>query len=164
MIRNIVFDIFDVLIDPMEGPIHECVDLLMELKSRGFPLYAVTNMSTDGFNHTKAEYPFLRLFDGVVISGSIGLSKPDPKIFLHLLNQFNLEPSETFFIDDKASNVEGAIAAGIKAVRYENPRQLEKALITHQILVFEDQDVPHSCCGGNCGCGSSHGHGGCGCH
>ena len=164
MIRNIVFDIFDVLIDPYEGPIHESVDLLMELKSRGFPVYAITNMSTEGFNSTKADYPFLRLFDGVVISGSIGMSKPDPKIFLHLLNQFNLNPSETFFIDDKASNVQGAIAAGIQAVQYENPRQLEKALISHQILVFENDGKDHACCGGNCSCGSSNGHGECGCH
>ena len=152
MIKNIVFDIYDVLIDGMEGPIHGSVDLLMELKSRGFPVYAITNMTTEGFQSLKQEYPFLRLFDGVVVSGSIGLAKPDPKIFLHLLNQFNLNPTETLFIDDKASNVQGALDAGIYAVRFENPRQLEKSFETYKILDFEEEDEAGGCCGGGCGC------------
>ena len=156
MIKNIVFDIYDVLIDGLEGPIHGSVDLLMELKDRGFPVYAITNMSTEGFNALRQQYPFLRLFDGVVISGSIGLAKPDPKIFLHLLTQFGLEPRETLFIDDKASNVQGALDAGIYALRFENPRQLEKALETYKVLWFaeESEDDEHGggCCGGGCGC------------
>lgn len=154
MIKNIVFDIFDVLISPMDGPIHGSVDLLMELKSRGFPLYAVTNMSTEGFQQTRGQYPFLRLFDGVVVSGSIGLAKPDPKIFLHLLTQFNLDPKETLFIDDKSSNVQGALDAGLYAERFDNPRQLEKAFETYKILTFEEtHGHDHGgCCGGGCGC------------
>lgn len=154
MIKNIVFDIYDVLIDGLEGPIHGSVDLLMELKDRGFPVYTITNMSTEGFQSLKQEYPFLRLFDGVVISGSIGLAKPDPRIFLHLLNQFNLNPSETLFIDDKASNVQGALDAGIYAIRFENPRGLEKSLETYKVLSFEENDDDHGggCCGGGCGC------------
>ncbi len=155
MIRNIVFDVFDVLIDGLEGPIHGSVDLLMEVKSRGFAVYAVTNMSTEGFQQIKQQYPFLRLFDGVVVSGSIGLAKPDPKIFLHLLTQFSLNPTETLFIDDKASNVQGALDAGIYAVRFENPRQLEKSFETYKILTFaEDEGDGHGggCCGGGCGC------------
>lgn len=151
MIKNIVFDIFDVLISPMDGPIHGSVDLLMELKSRGFPLYSITNMSTEGFAETRAQYPFLRLFDGVVVSGSIGLMKPDPKIFQHLLTQFNLDPKETLFIDDKSSNVQGALDAGLYAERFDNPRQLEKAFETYKILTFE-KTTDSGCCGGDCGC------------
>ncbi len=152
MIKNIVFDIYDVLIDGFEGPVHGSVDLLMEIKDRGFPVYAITNMSTEGFQSLKQEYPFLRLFDGVVVSGSIGLAKPDPKIFLHLLNQFGLNPRETLFIDDKASNVQGALDAGIYAVRFENPRQLEKSLETYKILSFEEDDNNGGGCGSGCGC------------
>ncbi len=154
MIRNVVFDIFDVLINGLDGPIHESVDLLMELKARGVPVYAVTNMSTEGFNDTKKQYPFLRIFDGVVISGSIGLAKPDPRIFTHLLTQFNLDPRETVFIDDRQANVQGALQAGLFAVQFQNPRQLEKALIDYRILDFEDADEEDAggCCGGGCGC------------
>lgn len=157
MIKNVVFDIFDVLVHPSDGPIHEAVDLLMELKSRGFPLYAVTNLSTEGFQQMRMEYPFLRQFDGVVVSGSIGLAKPDPRIFNHLLTQFDLNASETLFIDDKQSNVDGAKEAGLFAVRYENPRQLEKSLMDYKVLIFGDSDTDDEienggCCGGGCGC------------
>ena len=139
----------------MDGPIHGSVDLLMELKSRGFPLYAVTNMSTEGFQQTRSQYPFLRLFDGVVVSGSIGLAKPDPKIFQHLLTQFDLNPKETLFLDDKSSNVQGALDAGLYAERFDNPRQLEKAFETYKILTFDEthgHDHGGGCCGGGCGC------------
>lgn len=151
MIKNIVFDILDVLIG-YEGPIHGSVDLLMEVKSQGYAVYSITNMSLEHFNDLKTEYPFLRLFDGVVISGNLGLMKPDPKIFLHLLNQFNLNPSETLFIDDKASNVHGAIAAGMYGVKFENPRQLEETFENYKILSFEETDEQGGCCGGGCGC------------
>ncbi len=152
MIKNVVFDIYDVLIDGMEGPIHGSVDLLMELKDRGTPVYAITNMSTEGFQSLKQQYPFLRLFDGVVVSGSIGLAKPDPKIFQHLLTQFDLNPRETLFIDDKSSNVQGALDAGIYAVRFENPRQLEQTLETYKVLWFADEEDQDGGCGSGCGC------------
>jgi len=152
MIKNIVFDILDVLIDS-DGPIHGSVDLLMEVKSLGFPVYCITNMHKEGFQELKQDYPFLRLFDGVVVSGGIGLAKPDPKIFLHLLNQFSLKADETLFIDDKASNVKGALEAGLFAVRFENPRQLEKTFEEYKILDFGNDVEPEgSCCGGGCGC------------
>ena len=155
MIRNIVFDVLDVLIDS-DGPIHGSVDLLMEVKSRGFKVYSVTNMHREGFQQLKQEYPFLRLFDGVVISGAIGMAKPDPEIFRHLLTQFSLEPSETLFIDDKAANVRGAIEAGLFGVQFENPRQLEQKFEEYKILDFgnvdNSNDNDSGCCGGGCGC------------
>jgi 2-haloacid dehalogenase len=152
MIKNIVFDIFDVLIDPYQGPIHETVDILMTLKDKKFPLYAITNLSADHFQTIRAEYPFLRQLDGVVVSGEEqNIAKPDPQIFHLLCNRYNLNPAETLFIDDKKSNVDGAWAAGLCGIHFLSPAQLEKDLMGYG--VFENQDTQthdHEECGNQC--------------
>ncbi|CAD5211124.1 unnamed protein product [Bursaphelenchus okinawaensis] len=56
-------------------------------------------------------------FDVVVESCRVGLRKPDPKIYELMLNKLSLKPNECVFIDDLASNVEGASKLGINAIQ-----------------------------------------------
>lgn len=151
MIKNVVFDIYNVLISEMDGPIHGTVDLLMELKSRNVPLYAITNLSEEGFEKALKHYPFLRIFDGVIVSGKVGLIKPDPAIFKHLLDTYDLQGGETLFIDDALSNVSGAKAAGLNAIQFIDPHQLENELFERRILKIEDYQSSQGC-GEGCGC------------
>jgi epoxide hydrolase-like predicted phosphatase len=58
------------------------------------------------------------LFDAVVISGRIGMRKPDPDIFLHTAELLGLPPSACVMVDDLPHNVRGAVAAGLVAVRH----------------------------------------------
>ena len=58
---------------------------------------------------------FDALFEKAYFSFLIGLRKPSPEIFSHVLNESMLEPSETLFIDDTLMHVEGAVKAGIHA-------------------------------------------------
>jgi putative hydrolase of the HAD superfamily len=59
---------------------------------------------------------FPELFDGVVISGEVGLHKPQPEIFRLGAERVNLPPSECVFVDDLRENCEGAEAVGMTAV------------------------------------------------
>ena len=59
---------------------------------------------------------FPELFDGVVISGDVGLHKPQPEIFLLGCERVGLEPAECVFVDDLRENCEGAEAVGMTAV------------------------------------------------
>lgn len=54
-------------------------------------------------------------FEAVYYSCEIGHRKPDPQGFQHILNQNNLQPEETVFIDDLKENAEGAARVGIQA-------------------------------------------------
>jgi epoxide hydrolase-like predicted phosphatase len=58
------------------------------------------------------------LFDAVVISGRVGMRKPDPAIFEHTAELLRLEPAECVMVDDLPQNVRGAVAAGMVAVRH----------------------------------------------
>jgi putative hydrolase of the HAD superfamily len=59
---------------------------------------------------------FPELFDGVVISGDVGLHKPQPEIFRLGCERVGLEPEECVFVDDLRENCEGAEAVGMTAV------------------------------------------------
>jgi putative hydrolase of the HAD superfamily len=59
---------------------------------------------------------FAELFDGVVISGEVGLYKPQPEIFRLGAERVGLEPAACVFVDDLRENCEGAEAVGMTAV------------------------------------------------
>lgn len=58
------------------------------------------------------------LFDVVVISGEVGLRKPDPAIYALAADRLGLRPAEVVFVDDLAPNVRGAAAAGMVGVQH----------------------------------------------
>ena len=59
---------------------------------------------------------FPELFDGVVISGEVGLHKPEPEIFRLGAERVALPPEDCVFVDDLRENCEGAEAIGMTAV------------------------------------------------
>lgn len=109
-------------------PIETAVAVLAELRAAGARLYVLSNWSAETFPLARARYPFLDWFDGILISGEVGLTKPDARVFRLLAERFGLEPHETVFIDDQAANVEAAERLGFMAIRFEGGEQLRRAL------------------------------------
>jgi epoxide hydrolase-like predicted phosphatase len=58
------------------------------------------------------------LFDAVVISGEVGLRKPDPAIYALAAQRLKLLPEEIVFVDDLRPNVRAAVAAGMVGVQH----------------------------------------------
>jgi 2-haloacid dehalogenase len=106
------------------GPIHNTVELLAELRATGLPLYALSNWSAETFPVARSRYRFLDWFEGIVISGEIGLSKPDPRIFRYLLDRYRLDAPSTVFVDDSELNVATARDLGMVGIRFTGARQL----------------------------------------
>jgi epoxide hydrolase-like predicted phosphatase len=63
---------------------------------------------------------FPELFDGVVISGEVGLHKPQPEIFALGAERIGLAPGDCVFVDDLRENCEGAEAVGMTAVLHRD--------------------------------------------
>jgi 2-haloacid dehalogenase len=85
------------------------------LATRGVPLYAITNFSTEKFAEAQARFPLLRGFRDVVVSGQERMLKPDPAIYRVLLDRNGLEAGRCLFVDDSLKNVRGAEAVGMRA-------------------------------------------------
>lgn len=86
-----------------------------------------TGIISNGFDnvrsHLHAKWAIADAFDHIVISGEVGLMKPDPHIFSLALNGLGAEPAQSVFIDDVAKNIEGARAFGLQAVQFITPEQ-----------------------------------------
>ena len=70
--------------------------------------------SMGGASYDRSLFP--QLFDGVVISGEVGLHKPQPEIFLLGAERAGLAAEQCVFVDDLRENCEGAEAVGMTAV------------------------------------------------
>ena len=67
------------------------------------------------------EYPregWDQMFDAVVISGEVGMRKPEPQIFVHVLELLGVRAEETVFVDDLRPNVDAAEALGLVCVHH----------------------------------------------
>lgn len=119
----------------VRGVYADTVAVLTELRAAGVPTYALTNFSVEKWEVARAEFPVLREFDGVVVSGAERITKPDEKIYRILLERYGLDPSRTYFTDDVAANVEGARAVGIQAEQFTDAARLRASLVARGLLI-----------------------------
>ena len=114
--------------ETLGGAIAGTVEILAALRERGVPLYALSNWWAETFPIARARFDFLGWFDGIVISGELGVAKPDPRIFAHLLETYRLRADATVFVDDLPVNVAAAAAAGMQTILFTDPAALRVQL------------------------------------
>jgi putative hydrolase of the HAD superfamily len=104
------------LVDRMFGSLREDEEMLAAVRrarAAGIRTGLVSNSMGAGRYDRST---FGELFDGVVISGEVGLHKPQPEIFLLGAERAGVEPEGCVFVDDLRENCEGAEAVGMTAV------------------------------------------------
>ena len=117
-----------------QGAIGGSVEILNDLRCKGYRQYALTNWSAELFGQSRGDFPFLEWFDGIMLSGAEGLTKPDPRLYLRLLERYNLQAPLCLFIDDKAVNVEAAQNLGMEGLLFRNPESLRRDLVLRGVL------------------------------
>lgn len=121
--------------DEMLGePIEGTVAIARELKSGGVRLVALSNWSAETFPRARHRLTFLDDFDGVLVSGAVGLIKPDPAIFELFVERHAVDPEHAVFVDDSAKNVAAAAEAGFDAIQFHSPAQLRADLRERGLL------------------------------
>ncbi|RPI45856.1 MAG: HAD family phosphatase [Betaproteobacteria bacterium] len=112
----------------LRGEIGGTVDVLAELRARGLRLYSLTNFSVETYPVACARFPFLDWFEHAVVSGEVGLVKPDRRIFELAIARCRIEPGRSVFIDDMPANVAAAKACGLNALQFTTPSALRASL------------------------------------
>lgn len=116
------------------GAIDGTVQVLAELRRRPVGLYALSNWSAETFALARERFDFLGWFDGILLSGEIGICKPDARIFRQLIERHELEPARTVFVDDVLQNVEAADRQGMVALHFRDAGTLRSQLIRLGLL------------------------------
>lgn len=106
------------------GAIEGSVAIAWQLKQTGYALYGLTNFSSEKFPLMRQRFAFLNLFDDIIVSGEVGLVKPDPAIYRLMLQRIGQTAGECVFIDDSQVNFQAAKDLGFAAILFKNPEQL----------------------------------------
>ena len=106
----------------------QSVDILNDLKEKNFECFVLSNWSWETFEGMEKEYPFLRKFDGLIISGKEKLVKPNQEIYKLAISRFNLIPNETVFIDDRKENIEAAKMLNFLTIHLTNPEIINQEI------------------------------------
>ncbi len=100
------------------GALEDTVEILTTLRDRNVPLYALTNWSAETFHHAQTRFAFLEWFQGIVVSGTEKLIKPDPRIYRLLLDRYGSRPESAVYIDDNARNATAATELGLHGIHF----------------------------------------------
>ena len=111
------------LVERMFGgirPDERMVEVVRRVRAAGIRTGLVSNSMGAG-RYDRASFP--DLFDGVVISGEVGLHKPQPEIFRLGAERAGVAEEDCVFVDDLRENCEGAEAVGMTAILHRGAEQ-----------------------------------------
>jgi haloacid dehalogenase superfamily, subfamily IA, variant 3 with third motif having DD or ED len=113
------------------------IDLLLSLREKGYSIYLLSNSNEICIREVRDFFigyglDFDTFFVKKFLSYEMKMAKPDPEVFLKVLEEARIEAEETLFVDDYRPNIESALAIGFKVLLYnvnENlAERIEEAL------------------------------------
>jgi len=110
------------------GPRPRMLEAIRRIRAEGLLVAALTNnWAGDGAEGAAeseaADAEFRGLFHAFVESSVVGLRKPDPRIYQHLLGLLGIAPGEAVFLDDIGRNLKTARQLGMTTIKVETPGQ-----------------------------------------
>lgn len=103
------------------------VDVVRRVRAAGHPTALLSN--SWGLDYDRADWD--ALFDITVISGEVGLRKPEPEIYLLTAERLGVPPSACVFVDDLGPNVRAAEQVGMIGIRHVSAGETIAALEAH---------------------------------
>lgn len=125
-------------LEMVSGPLDATVAVLDALRRQPVRLLGLSNWSAETFPWMRAHYAFLAWFEAIVVSGEEGITKPEPEIFLRMIERHHLEPERTLFIDDNPRNIAAARSLGLQASLFTTADALHAELVARALLRPED--------------------------
>jgi 2-haloacid dehalogenase len=109
----------------------DTVALLKTFKDHNkYRLIGLTNWSHETFPVALERFAFLSWFEGIVVSGTEKMKKPDANIYTLTLDRYKIIPENAVFIDDKLENVHAAAQLGMHGIQFTSAAKLKRDLET----------------------------------
>ncbi len=115
-------------------PIEGTVDLVNQVKQRGFHAYLLSNLTEKAHEYISHKYDLFSLFDGMVFSFQENRIKPEPEIYKRLVERYALVPGECIYVDDLVPFVAVAKDLGMTGIVFTTPAELRMQLHGLSIL------------------------------
>lgn len=105
-------------------PVHDMYEALRRVRGTGTPTALLSNSWGNGYPREH----FDSTFDQIVISGEVGMRKPEERIYLHTCERLGLRPQDCVFIDDLERNVRTAEGLGMTGILHTDTASTQRAL------------------------------------
>ncbi len=110
------------------------IALQRALRAKGVPVFVLSNMGHEVFHEAMAKLDFLAEFDRTYVSGTLRLSKPDPRIYEFVERDCGLPPAALLFADDRADNITAAARRGWRTHQFESWQGWARRLVAEGLL------------------------------
>jgi len=95
----------------------ELVSYIRRMRGR-YKTALLSNASAEFAEILHTKFGLGDCFDVTIVSGQVGMMKPDPAIYGLALERLGVAPHQAVFVDDMPENVEGAKTVGMHAIRF----------------------------------------------
>lgn len=104
------------------------IALIKGWRAGGCKAGLLSNAPSPFFRTLLARSGFESIFDAVIVSSEIGHAKPDPQMYLAMLEKLGVAPADALMVDDRQDNVDGALAVGMAGHLYTGLAELTQAV------------------------------------
>jgi putative hydrolase of the HAD superfamily len=91
---------------------------LEAVNSQGYEVWCLSNDISEWSKKLRARFGLDKYIRGFVISGDVGVRKPEQAIFDHLIGQLTVSPRDAIFVDDQRRNLDVAAALGFSTILF----------------------------------------------
>jgi HAD superfamily hydrolase (TIGR01509 family) len=95
------------------------IEFLEAINSRGGEVWCLSNDLSEWSGKLRGRFKLERYFRGFVISGDVGVRKPDPTIFQHLIRRIDVNAGNAVFVDDNPKNLDSATELGFDTILFD---------------------------------------------
>lgn len=121
--------------ESVRGPIQGSVSILLQLSRQNWSLFGLSNFNAEKFYSIRPHYSFFDVFNRIILSGEVGVIKPDPIIFQIMLQEICFRAMDCIFIDDSQANILAAKELGFDVIHFKAPEDLAYELAQRGIVV-----------------------------
>jgi glucose-1-phosphatase len=121
---TITFEEFRDIWNPIFRENPRVIEAIEYLKSKGYPLFLLSDTNELHFAHVIDKYPIVHAFDEWILSFEVGVKKPGKRIYDVIFEKMDVDESEVFYVDDLERNVEAARSRGIEGLVFRDAEEL----------------------------------------
>lgn len=100
------------------------LDFIKTLKPK-YKIGLLSNISSDWITDELLSIEDQKLFDDMIFSHSVGMTKPDPRIYQLACDRLGVAPEETIMVDDREGYIDVARTFGMQGITYANLAQFK---------------------------------------
>ncbi len=101
----------------------DTLDYIYKLNKCNVKIAIISNMTLETLEYVNKHFKWLKMFESLIFSCDLKVSKPQSEIYNKCLVALNLSPHKCLFVDDSLENIRGAKKIGLNTLLFNGTKQ-----------------------------------------